>query len=82
MTFRDAFRKTGDWQRKVAILSLFHNARLLRNREWKLVDTAKYFKISLGHVSENLKLAIHQEEVKFCESRNKALQQLRDARKK
>lgn len=38
-------------------MHLFHSTMLLTNSSWKLGDTAKYFSVSIGLVSENIKLA-------------------------
>lgn len=78
MTFQEAFLKAETWQRKVVIVSLFHNARLAQNKKWKLSDTASYFKISIGLCSENIHLSEEYDKVKECHSRNEAIHLLRN----
>ena len=73
MTFITAFRLATSWKRKVALVSLFHNARLSKNKHWKLINSANYFNVSIGLISENLKLSKNWDEIKECKSRNEAL---------
>lgn len=77
MTFTEAFHSARTWQRKVVLVSLFHNARLMKNKHWTLTNSAKYFNVSIGLISENLKLSELFEEVKHCKSRNEALKRLK-----
>lgn len=77
MTFSEAYKSADIWQRKVVLVSLYHNARLAHNKKWKVTDTAKYFGISAGLCSENIRLSREYERVKDCESRNQALGKLK-----
>lgn len=78
MTFKEAFHKSNNWQRKIVLISLYHNRCLALNSDWNLSDTAKYFEISIALVSENLKLNSHYDEIKDCKSRNEAIIKLRN----
>jgi len=77
MTLKEAYLKEEIWHRKIIIVSLYHNAQLLKMGSQNLIETAKYFEISIGLVSENLMLNKHYEEIKDCKSRNEGLQKLR-----
>lgn len=76
MTFKEQFNKSDKWQDKVALVSLYHNTKLMKNKEWRVRDTANYFGISVGHCSENINLSRHFDEVHECQSRNKALEMI------
>lgn len=76
MTFKESFDKANEWQKKVALVSLYHNTQLMHNKKWRVRDTANYFGISMGHCSEDLKLSEQFDEVKECQSRNQALMRI------
>ena len=77
MTFREAYHSANTWQRRVVLLSLYHNKRLSNNKKWRIVDSAKYFGISSGACSENIKLSERFDEISKIESRNEALKRIR-----
>lgn len=77
MKFKDALIEANTWQRRVALISFYHNMRLAKNRKWKLIDSAKYFKVSIGLISESLLLSENWDEIKECQSRNEALKRIR-----
>lgn len=56
------YKNAKEWHKKVCIMNLFHNTMLLQCHSWTLSDTAKFFDVSIGLVSENLKLAIQLDE--------------------
>lgn len=51
--------------------------RLSKAKDWKLSDSAKYFGISIGLISESLNLSRRFEEIKDCNSRNEALKRIK-----
>jgi hypothetical protein len=78
MTFVEAYLRTHNWQRKVVLVSMFHKSRLSKDHRWTVKLTARYFKSSVGLISENLKLSVEWEKVKDCSSRNAALKVLKN----
>jgi len=78
MTFKEAFNKAETWQKKIVLISLYHNRCLAKHHTWHISDTAKYFECSIALISENLKLNNHYDDVKDCKSRNEALIKLRN----
>jgi hypothetical protein len=78
MTFVEAYLKSHSWKRKVVLISMFHKSRLSKDYRWTVRSTAKYFKISIGLASENLKLSDKWEDIKDCQSRNEALNKLKN----
>jgi hypothetical protein len=63
MTFFDKYVLAEEWWSKVMIMEIYHLTMKQRDRKWTVANTAKYFGVSVGLVSENLKLAsfIHTE---------------------
>lgn len=80
MTFREKFHRTSEWHEKVIVIELYHLRMSVQNKRWSLSKTAQYFNVSIGLVSENLKLAkaIH-DDVNFIKqpNRQEALKELR-----
>lgn len=80
MTYKEHFRSATDWKEKVLIMEMFHLLMLFRRKNtWHQRDTARYFKVSMALVSENLKIAhaIGLNELDNCTSRDKALKVLK-----
>lgn len=79
MTFLERYNQETTWHGKVMIMEIYHLAMSSRFKDWTISKTAKSFGVSIGLVSENLRLAhaIHVNE-KFmkCESRQAALKLL------
>jgi hypothetical protein len=80
MTFKDAYAQTEDWKKRVFLISMFHNARKYESRRWKLTDSAEYFDVSIGIISEALTLVEHWTSICDCSSRNQALMRLKNGR--
>lgn len=79
MTLEQAYKKESSWQAKVTIMELYHLTMSSSNSKWTLTNTAKQFEVSIGLVSENLKLAhaIHSDpKLLDCTSRDKALKRM------
>lgn len=80
MTFPDKYHQEKTWYGKVIIMEIFHLAMTHREQGWTIIKTAKSFGVSIGLVSENLRLAqaIHtNDKIIKCESRQDALSKLR-----
>ena len=58
MTFRERYFKSETWHEKALVMEIYHLAMRQRTNHIQTVsDTAKYFGVSIGLVSENLRLA-------------------------
>lgn len=77
MTYRESYINAKTWQKRVALIATFHGARLMRNPDWKLTDSAKYFGLSLGLISESLNLSKHWDQIESCQSRSEALRKIK-----
>lgn len=78
MTFKEKYDKEEAWDKKVIIMALFHNTMLLKHgKRWTICHTARSMEISIGTVSENLRLAdaLHNG-LDECKSRIEALKRL------
>jgi hypothetical protein len=76
MDYRKEYDETKEWHRKVCLIHLYHSHQLLHDKRWTLINTAVYFGVSIGLVSENIKLAKAidtRPELMKCDSRQKAL---------
>jgi len=76
MTFWERYQKAEFWYEKVILIELYHLARTRTNKDWTLADTAQDFSISIGLVSENLRIAdaMHKDSrVLNCKTRQDAL---------
>lgn len=77
MTYRESYSSEKSWKRRVALIATFHGARLAKSKDWKLTDSAKYFGLSLGLISESLNLSKHWDEIDSCQSRSEALRKIK-----
>ena len=57
ITFFEKYHQTDSWYEKVIILEIYHCVRLSKNPQWTMGETAKDFNVSIGLVSENLRIA-------------------------
>ena len=76
MTFYERYLTANEWHEKVLIMALYHTAMTQRVPRWTLMGTANYFGLSMGLVSENLKLATLIDTtpaILKCSSRKEAL---------
>lgn len=79
MTFVDRYKKETTWHGKVIVMEIYHLIMTHRMPDWTITRTASHFGVSIGLVSENLKLAkaLHNDNNIFsCDSRQKALKKL------
>lgn len=80
MTFKQKYEECKDWRGKITVMEIYHLTMLHKVRGWTVNQTAKDFELSVGLVSENLRLAkeIHtNEKLLKCESRQEALKKIR-----
>jgi len=74
------YRDEKDWLVKVQTMALIHNLSVIKDKSWVLNDTARLMEVSIGLVSENLKIAraISEDEqfMRKCKSRIDALSKL------
>jgi len=73
MTYKEAYKSVKDWKKKASLISMFHHKMCLKNDKWTMRATALYFGVSLGKVSEDIKIVLQMEKVKNCETRHDAL---------
>ena len=78
VTFKEKYESIDTWQDKAVLISLYHTAMCLKYKTWTLTDTAQHFGVSIGLVSENIRLAKAIDgpngiRIMKCETREKAL---------
>ncbi len=63
MTFEEKYKQETSWYGRAMIMEIYHLAMCNRNKVWTATRTAEYFGVSIGLVSENLRLAqaLHQD---------------------
>ncbi len=79
MTFLEKYNQETTWYGKATVMEIYHLAQTIRHKGWTISKTAQAFEVSVGLVSENLRLAqaIHvNERILKCESRQEALKRL------
>jgi len=57
MTYQEALQKERRWDKRAILISLYHGRMLLKNTKWNQRRTARKLGISLGAISEAIKLA-------------------------
>lgn len=80
MTFLERYNSETTWHGKAIVMEIYHLAMRSRSKNWTITNTASDFGVSIGLVSENLRLAqaIHNDErILRCESRQEALRNLK-----
>lgn len=83
MTPQENYKLANTWQSKVLIMNLYHTAAILVIKSWTLRDTATYFDVSIGLVSENIRLANAIDtgvDITSCKTRQEALTKLEKRR--
>ncbi len=79
--FRLRYEKAENWYQKIILMEVFHLIQTSRNSRWTLNDTSETFKVSMGLVSENLKIArgFHTNpELLTCKNRQDALNKIEE----
>lgn len=78
MTLKEHYDKAKSWQRKCIVISFYHHGMLIRHKgKWNVRRTSQYFGVSIGKVSEDIKLCLVLDIVKHCKTRQDALLILR-----
>lgn len=84
MTFVERYNQESTWQGRAIVMEIFHLAACAHHKDWTVTKTAQYFRVSIGLVSENLRLAsaLHESEsLSKKESRQDALKWLNNHRR-
>jgi len=77
MTIKEKYENENKWKQKVILMNFYHKMMVLkRKKNWTIKATARYFGVSMGLVSENLKLAKQLDDVDGCKNRKDALLKL------
>jgi len=57
-TFKDKYNDPSvSWQNKAMLISLYHSIMKYQYPTWTQLDTAQHFEVSVGLVSENIRLS-------------------------
>lgn len=79
MTILEQYNSSSLWDEKIVLMEIYHLGQKMTNKQWTLHDTAWHFNVSIGLVSENLRLAgalrVYPN-LNKCESRQQALNML------
>jgi hypothetical protein len=80
LTFKEKYNEPNlTWQEKAVLISLYHTVMLMKYPTWTLMDTAVHFDVSIGLVSENIRLGRFIDTKDYgpklmkCETREKGL---------
>jgi hypothetical protein len=80
MTFLERYNLEETWWRKVLIMEIFHLTMSRQDNSWTLGKTAENFNVSIGLVSENLRIAQASHgllsTILNCDTRESALKML------
>lgn len=57
MTFKERYNKEDTWHGRAMIMEIYHLAMCHNEKSWTISKTAENFNVSIGLVSENLRLA-------------------------
>jgi hypothetical protein len=79
ITFLERYQQEDTWYGKVIVMEIYHLAMSQRQKDWTVTKTAEFFGLSIGLVSENLKLAdaLHTKPLIInCKSRVEALKKI------
>lgn len=73
MTYREQYNSHSKWQERVLVMNLFHCLQVAHQKKWGMKDTAEYFGVSIGLVSENLLLAVRMKDCAQFDYRQHAI---------
>lgn len=79
MTFLERYEQEETWYGKVIVIEIFHLVMTRKEKGWTVTKTAECFGLSIGLVSENLRIAnaMHKNErIINAGSRQKALRMI------
>lgn len=58
INFKEKYNSSDTWQEKAVLMALFHQAMCIKHPKlWNMKMTASHFDVSMGLVSENIRLA-------------------------
>lgn len=77
MTYKEKYESCETWQERAVIINLYHALQVAQRKHWTMRATAKYFGISLGHVSEDIKLAESISTLRNISTRKEALKSIK-----
>jgi len=76
ITFREKFLSEKDWRKRAFLVLTLHVKKKLADKKWRMIDTAKYLKISKTIVLQEIHLANALDELNGCKTRYEALKKL------
>lgn len=79
MTFIERYQSEDTWYGKVLIMGIYHTVMSQKDKGWTLHHTANDFRVSVGLVSENIRLALALDTNKKlinCKTRQDALRKI------
>ena len=82
MTYKEFYNKTKNWDKRVLIIFLYHNKMILKHgKKWTIRLTARKLGLSIGAVSEGIRLAkaIKDDKLNDCKTREEALIKVRES---
>lgn len=56
--YKEQYENAKSWQEKAALMYIFHTVTAMTSKHWHIKDTASHFNVSIGLVSENLRLCV------------------------
>jgi len=80
MTLRDIIKNETLWYQKASLIETYHYVESIKDKSWRIVDTATALGLSKGYISEELKLAnaVRNDDSIKKLSRNTALKRIRE----
>ena len=76
-TFYKKYKSCKKWQNKARVIQLYHAYMVVKNGKFSMRDVASYFDLSLGTISEAIKLAENMPFIKDCLTRKEALSKIK-----
>ena len=78
MNYKEAFDAIPkNWLTRAAIVDRYHNEMIQQSRKHSHAETAQYFGMSVGYISEALAIHKYREQVIVAGSRNRAMKIIR-----
>ena len=56
VSFKEQYERLTKWQDRATLIGLYHTAKCMQIPGWRVLDTAAYFEVSIGLVSEDIRL--------------------------
>lgn len=74
----EKYKKTSSWLLRARLIFVYHNYQMFKHEyKWSVRKTARYFDVSIGQVSESLKLVSNYDKIKDCKTRQEALEKVK-----